>query len=140
MHRHAARGKHAIQGSLINYNTIESFKKSKKPVLFDEASQAVCLVRTVRRSAFLSRADLTLFVFLIISHTQLWRIITQSDNPTVSQLNTVLAVVYADLKKYKFYYWFAYPAFQSNPPWQLQAPWTQVDKVFSSHGVSLEYS
>ncbi|KAF9268423.1 E1-like protein-activating [Marasmius fiardii PR-910] len=34
-------------------------------------------------------------------------------------LNSFLVITYADLKKYKFFYWFAFPAFVSKPAWYI---------------------
>ncbi|KIY53447.1 E1-like protein-activating, partial [Fistulina hepatica ATCC 64428] len=40
----------------------------------------------------------------------------QTDEPS---LNRFLLLTYADLKKYKYYYWFAFPAFVSKPAWEI---------------------
>lgn len=34
-------------------------------------------------------------------------------------LNSFFIIAYADLKKYKYYYWFAFPAFVASPAWHI---------------------
>lgn len=38
-------------------------------------------------------------------------------NPSL--LSSFIVLSYADLKKYKFHYWFGFPAIHSDPPWSL---------------------
>ncbi|TYJ54489.1 E1-like protein-activating enzyme Gsa7p/Apg7p [Cryptococcus floricola] len=43
----------------------------------------------------------------------------QSFDTDTPLLNTFLLVTFADLKKYKYHYWFAFPGFVASPPWNL---------------------
>ena len=43
-------------------------------------------------------------------------IITTRDT---SNLNNFILITYADLKKYKYYYWFAFPSFVAKPAWEI---------------------
>ncbi|KJA17472.1 hypothetical protein HYPSUDRAFT_46420 [Hypholoma sublateritium FD-334 SS-4] len=46
-----------------------------------------------------------------------WDTILKTRDTT--QLNRFLLITFADLKKYKYYYWFAFPAFVSKPAWEI---------------------
>ncbi|KAJ7927610.1 hypothetical protein B0H13DRAFT_1971142 [Mycena leptocephala] len=46
-------------------------------------------------------------------------IITTRDT---SSLTNFILITYADLKKYKYYYWFAFPAFVAKPSWEIDEP------------------
>ncbi|KAG0077478.1 Autophagy protein 7 [Podila epicladia] len=75
-------------GTLKNTNTIEDFKAIDKTLLFQSIVQ------------------------------QLWSDITSGhavESPDV--LNRFLLITFADLKKFKFYYWFAFPALVAAPAW-----------------------
>ena len=59
--------------------------------------------------------------------------ITKRDS---SALTKFLVITFADLKKYKFFYWFAFPAFVSKPAWEISDPgWTNADEAFSPDAV-----
>ncbi|KAJ7485289.1 hypothetical protein FB451DRAFT_1229057 [Mycena latifolia] len=48
---------------------------------------------------------------------KMWEsIITTRDT---SNLNNFILITYADLKKYKYYYWFAFPSFVAKPAWEI---------------------
>ncbi|KAF9426171.1 Autophagy protein 7 [Podila epigama] len=95
-------------GVLKNTNTIEDFKAIDKAKIF------------------LSVAE------------QIWNDITSGhaiQSPDV--LNRFLLITFADLKKFKFYYWFAFPALVATPTWtysamgDISATWSpaQVDSL-----------
>ncbi|KAG0331401.1 Autophagy protein 7 [Podila humilis] len=79
-------------GTIRNTNTIEDFKAIDKTALFQ------------------STVD------------QIWNDITSGhalSSPEV--LNRFLLITFADLKKFKFYYWFAFPALVAAPAWTSEA-------------------
>lgn len=88
-------------GSLKNFNTIEDFKSADKSALFNQISDQV---REQTPSSYQAN-------FL-----KIWEGITKKDT---SLLNHFFLITYADLKKYKYYYWFAFPAFVSKPAWEI---------------------
>lgn len=48
---------------------------------------------------------------------RMWEsIVTTRDT---SSLNSFILITYADLKKYKYYYWFAFPSFVAKPAWEI---------------------
>ncbi|KAJ1018159.1 hypothetical protein NDA16_005025 [Ustilago loliicola] len=77
------------RGVLKNLNTIEAFRNADKQAIFDTTLQDI------------------------------WTGLTSDDHDPETFLTTFLALTFADLKKYKFYYWFAYPALVTNPSWEL---------------------
>lgn len=48
------------------------------------------------------------------------------------KLNLFVLVAFADLKKYTYHYWFAFPALVSKPAWQLQGDLEAVDTEVST--------
>lgn len=47
----------------------------------------------------------------------MWTSIVQHKD--TSKLNQFLLITFADLKKYQYYYWFAFPAFVAKPAWEI---------------------
>lgn len=47
------------------------------------------------------------------------RITSQEEVIQANDLNAFTVITFADLKKYKYYYWFAFPSFVVNPTWQM---------------------
>ncbi|CAE6461216.1 unnamed protein product [Rhizoctonia solani] len=53
---------------------------------------------------------------------ELWAAINSDTALTdLSYLNKFLVLTFADLKKYKFFYWFAFPALVAKPAWEIDS-------------------
>lgn len=59
--------------------------------------------------------------------SKIWdSIITTKDTSLLTQF---LLITFADLKKYQYFYWFAFPAFVSKPAWQIsENGWKSADE------------
>jgi len=70
---------------------------------------------------------------------KIWdHIITKRDT---SLLNHFLVLTFADLKKYKYYYWFAFPAFVSKPAWEISEDgWKEATTEFSTDSLTSIYT
>ncbi|KAK2603676.1 Autophagy protein 7 [Conoideocrella luteorostrata] len=81
------------EGIIKNANTLEDFKNMDK----------AAMIKTAGR--------------------QIWDAINDGTIYSVpSLLSSFVILSYADLKKYKFTYWFAFPALHSDPQWKRSAP------------------
>ncbi|KAJ3558201.1 hypothetical protein NM688_g1067 [Phlebia brevispora] len=68
---------------------------------------------------------------------EIWESITQG---STERLTRFLLITFADLKKYKYYYWFAFPAFTAKPAWALDGEWLPANDKLSSDALSLIHS
>jgi len=50
---------------------------------------------------------------------KIWNEIVETRS--TASLSRFILISYADLKKFKYFYWFAYPAFASKPAWEISA-------------------
>jgi ubiquitin-like modifier-activating enzyme ATG7 len=66
---------------------------------------------------------------------ELLDIIENSPNP-LEKLNTFTILSFADLKKFKFIYWFAYPALLAKPGWEVCSEWKDASSVYKEEHVS----
>lgn len=79
-----------LHGKIKNFNTIEEFRSPElKKELFND------VVR------------------------QLIQSFTNKDGSSIATFNPFLIVSFADLKKYVYHYWFAFPALIQKPAWEL---------------------
>ncbi|TFK52716.1 E1-like protein-activating [Heliocybe sulcata] len=60
---------------------------------------------------------------------EIWTSVKTNHDP--SALNRFLLIAYADLKKYKYYYWFAFPAFTAKPAWTIASEWKPAHEELS---------
>jgi ubiquitin-like modifier-activating enzyme ATG7 len=98
--RRTPQGFYRAEGFIRNFNTIEEF-------------------RSVDKTAHIERAG-----------RMIWDAIKDGTIYSCpSLLCSFTAVCFADLKKYKFSYHFAYPALHSDPLWRLVAPYNDPDKA-----------
>ncbi|KAK3078838.1 Autophagy protein 7, partial [Coniosporium uncinatum] len=83
------KGNYRAEGILKNFNTIEEYKNVDRPAVIERAGRTI------------------------------WDAIKDSTIYSCpSLLASFYAISFADLKKYKFTYHFAFPAIHSDPPWK----------------------
>ncbi|KAH7907877.1 hypothetical protein BJ138DRAFT_1158950 [Hygrophoropsis aurantiaca] len=64
--------------------------------------------------------------------TKMWDAIVNHKDTSV--LSKFLLITFADLKKYQYYYWFAFPAFVSKPAWEIsENGWKSADEELSAN-------
>ncbi|KAM0287209.1 hypothetical protein ACHAQH_000523 [Verticillium albo-atrum] len=92
----AAREHIRAEGSIKNFNTLDEFKNADKQAMLQLAAKHA---------------------------TQIWHAINDGSIYEVpSLLSSFMILSYADLKKYRFTYWFAFPALHSDPQWKKSGP------------------
>lgn len=88
-----------IKGQLKNFNTIEEFKEASKPELLQP---------------LLDSLETTL---------------SSSTEVDSTALSPFLLLTFADLKKFRFYYWFAFPGVVQKPAWEVtESGWESLPK------------
>lgn len=90
-----------MRGELFNFNTIEEFKSADKQVLFNQHVQKVRAFE------------------MIALRTQLHARFCSCEALTAADLACFFVLTFADLKKFKFTHWFAFPALIANPAWTI---------------------
>ncbi|KAL5520951.1 ATG7 [Sanghuangporus sanghuang] len=66
---------------------------------------------------------------------EIWNAVKETGD--ISALNKFLLITFADLKKYKYYYWFAFPALVAKPAWSIPGPgWQSALEVLGSSALS----
>lgn len=116
----------SVSGTFKNYNTIEEFKAADKTALFNQAADEVCMY------TFVAHKPKYIEYGSSISN-QIWSSIEKG---STSSLTRFTLITFADLKKYKYYYWFAFPAFVAKPAWEVDGDWVAASTHFSNEAVS----
>ncbi|KAJ6147413.1 hypothetical protein N7497_009395 [Penicillium chrysogenum] len=99
-------GYYRAEGMIKNVNTVEEYRNMDRPHLLHQAGQMIW--DAIHDGTILSCPSL-LCSFVIVS--------------------------FADLKKYKFHYWFAFPAIHSDPQWVPVQPTDQVSQSHQDHDI-----
>ena len=71
----------------------------------------------------------------LFNHTadEIWKSIVE--DRSTAQLTRFLLLTFADLKKYKYFYWFAFPAFATKPAWEIDGEWQSADETLGKDTV-----
>lgn len=59
------------------------------------------------------------------------------EDRSTAHLTRFLLITFADLKKYKYYYWFAFPAFTAKPAWEIDGEWGSAEHTLGADVVRL---
>ncbi|KXG53925.1 Molybdenum cofactor biosynthesis, MoeB [Penicillium griseofulvum] len=102
----APAGYYRADGMIKNVNTIEEYRNMDRSKLLHQAGQMIW--DAIHDGTILSCPSL-LCSFVIVS--------------------------FADLKKYKFHYWFAFPAIHSDPQWVPVKPTNQVSEQYQDQDI-----
>lgn len=58
-----------------------------------------------------------------------------SANVDAETLNPFLVLTFADLKKYRYYYWCGFPALLQKPGWETEGVWSSLEDGLSQEQV-----
>ncbi|KAI9736810.1 MAG: Autophagy protein 7 [Claussenomyces sp. TS43310] len=89
-------------GKIKNVNTIEDFKNMDKTAMLQTTGKQVSAAEEIKYPIWDAINDGTIYSV-----------------PSLLSSFTILS--FADLKKYKFHYWFGFPALHSDPIWERRA-------------------
>ncbi|KAG2153424.1 hypothetical protein DEU56DRAFT_868769 [Suillus clintonianus] len=105
--------------------TIREDAYQKAPQLQPMSVQATGIFKNYNTIEDFKAADKAALVNDVVA--KIWdSIITTKDTSLLTQF---LLITFADLKKYQYYYWFAFPAFVSKPAWQIsENGWKPADE------------
>ncbi|EAU81046.2 autophagy protein 7 [Coprinopsis cinerea okayama7 len=132
------KGTVKVQGTFKNFNTIEEFKSSDKTALFNEEAQKVRLHLSLHlfpalppHNQPITNQSLT----NTYATRQIWTSILTTKS--TKELTRFFLISFADLKKYKYYYWFGFPAFVAKPAWEIGSEgWKSAKERFSADQLS----
>jgi len=129
---HSNRNRLPVPGILYNTNTLESFQALDRQQLMSEATQQVYSLEFLvfflfEGIHFLALSHLWPFYIvwtsavwhnsIFFSSLQIWDdICSGRAEENTDLLNRFLVISYADLKKWTFTYWFAFPGLVMTPP------------------------